>query len=260
MNAKVLAALLLATPLLAMRTAHAQHETDILVGKSAGKVAWSPAGFMPGSGYSPLLRVDTFLHGWSNANPGFDAARNAVGGVSPLTGSTVQIQLEVVALDPALVVFGPAFSYELNSPGDRGLLGGSDLHTHLTWFIDEEDPGFLLEPDKCAWEGTFKLVDTGGGLAPSAPFTMLFATVPVRGGEFPPTPTPANGDWEGDNDVDGDDLAVFVVCLDGPERRPAPADPGVTTCEVDCFNAFDFDDDLDIDLADFAAFQTVYDP
>ncbi len=245
---------------LASTTVWAQHTTDIVIGQSGGSLALSPTGFIPGSDYNPLFRVDTFLHGWSNANPGFDHARVTAGGVAPLSGTTVRVELEVVALDPALVAFGPNLTYELNSPGDRGLLGGSALHVHLTWFIDEEDPGFLLDLDKCVWEGTFKLVDTGSGLGSSPPFTLLFANVPVRGGEFPPTPTPASGDFDGDHDVDGEDLMAFVVCISGPELRPEPADPFVTTCEVDCYNAFDFDDDLDIDLADFAVFQWVYDP
>lgn len=259
MNDRMIASVLITTVVVTTSTTRAQDPLDIWAGQAAGKVAWSPAGFHPGSRYNPLFRVDTFLHGWSNANPGFDRATQTAGGVFPIALGTAAISLEVVALDPALVAFGPLLEYELNSPGDRGSLG-DDLHEHFTWFIDEEDPGFLLDPDKCVWAGTFRLVATSGGLGPSQPFTLLFANVPVRGGEFPPTPTAANGDWDGDHAVDGDDHAAFVVCLDGPERRPAPADPGFTTCEVDCYNAFDFDDDLDIDLMDFAAFQRKYNP
>jgi hypothetical protein len=48
--------------------------------------------------------------------------------------------------------------------------------------------------------------------------------------------------------------------MGGPQHRPSPDDPEITTCEVDCYNAFDFDDDMDIDLMDFAGFQTVYEP
>jgi hypothetical protein len=258
MNPNHRAAMLLTATALATSTTRGQDPLDMWVGKSAGKVALSPAGFIPGSAYNPLFRVDqSFLHGWSNANPGFDHATSSVGGVSPLT-STVQIQIEVVALDPALVAFGPAFSYTLESPGQRGLLGGADLHTHVTWFIDEDDPGF--DPGQCVWAGTFKLVATAGGLQPSLPFTLRFANVPVRGGEFPPTPTPASGDFDEDSDVDGEDAAAFAACSGGPQRRPAPDDPTITICEVDCFNALDFDDDMDIDLADFADFQMEYNP
>jgi len=70
----------------------------------------------------------------------------------------------------------------------------------------------------------------------------------------------ADGDFDEDRDVDTADHAAFAVCLSGSEVRPQPADPTVTTCEVDCHNAFDFDDDLDTDLLDFAEFQIVFDP
>ncbi len=252
------AALSLAVTLLLAADVVAQDPLDMWVGKSAGRLALSPPGFQPGSAYNPLFRVDqSFLHGWSHVNPGFDHATSSAGGVAPLT-NPVEIRLEVVALDPALVVFGPAFSFTLDQPGERGLLGDANVHTHPTWFIDEEDPGF--NPDQCVWQGTFKLVATAGGLQPSQPFTLLLTNVPVRGGEFPPTPTPASGDFEEDSDVDGEDAGAFAACIGGPQRRPSPSDPAITTCEVDCYNAFDFDDDMDIDLMDFADFQMEYDP
>jgi hypothetical protein len=234
----------------------AQHNTDMWVGNGGGSVALSPGGLHPGSVYHPLSRVDTFIHGWSLNNPGFDHAMTIIGGVSPLVGP-VQIWLEVVALDPALFVIDNAFNV-LDSPGDRTLLGGATLHTHLTWFIDETDPGF--DTEQCVWKGTFKLIGTGTGLGPSQPFTLLFAIVPVLGGEFPPTSTPANGDFDGDRAVDGLDIAAFSVCMNGPEQRPAPNDPDIATCEVDCFNAFDFNDDMDVDLEDLARLQRVYLP
>lgn len=235
--------------------ARAQHVTDLWVGQSAGKLAWSPAGFPPGSAYNPLLRVDTFLHGWSNNDPGFDRAQFSSGNVGPLTG-TLQVMLEVIALDPGLYVLGPSLSFVLDSAGDRGLLGGSTLHTHLTWFVDETDPGF--DAEQCVWEGTFRFVDTRNVLGPSAPFTLLFTNVAVRGGEFPPTDTRASGDFDGDGGAGATDLAALIECLWGPEIRPNPADAAVTACEVDCYNVFDFDDDMDVDLGDVAGLQRAW--
>lgn len=234
-------------------SAYGQHGSDIWLGNQANRVAISPSGLMPESTYSPLLPVDTFLQGWTNNNPGFDHVSGVQGGVAEFSGP-VQIRLEVVDLDPALYVIDNSFNV-LEFPGDRTLLGGADLHTHITWFIDETDPGF--DAEQCVWEGRFRLVDTGTGLAPSLPFSLYFTNVPVRGGEFPPTPTAATGDFNHDHFVDLLDQEAFAVCMAGPESIPQPNDPEVTTCEVDCHNAFDFDDDLDVDLEDFADFQRV---
>jgi len=56
------------------------------------------------------------------------------------------------------------------------------------------------------------------------------------------------GDYDEDGDVGLDDYAVFHDCLAGPGAEPAPSLPGVSP--QDCRNAFDFDDDTDVDLAD----------
>jgi hypothetical protein len=70
----------------------------------------------------------------------------------------------------------------------------------------------------------------------SDPTTKPYLTIT----EGPPGP----GDGNGDGVVDLADYALFFDCLTGPEM-PAPAGCG----------AFKFDADLDVDLADFAAFQ-----
>lgn len=247
----------LAVTALTAPTASAQHERDLWIGKSAGRVMWSSGGLVPGSLYHPLQRVDTFLHGWSANNPGFDRVTSTLGEVSPLTASS-QIWLKVVAIDPGLVVIDNAFNV-LEFAGDMTHLGsGTDLHVHVTWFVDENDPEFVS--DKCVWEGVFQFVDSNGGLAPSPVFVLLFSNVPVRGGEFPPILIAATGDFNEDRDVDGYDFMAFAECMSGPDVRPAPDDSSITLCEVLCYNALDFDDDMDIDILDFAEFQVVYRP
>ncbi len=57
----------------------------------------------------------------------------------------------------------------------------------------------------------------------------------------------AKGDYNGDRVVTIDDFAEFPTCVMGPENGVGPG------CIV-----FDFDDDSDIDLNDFAAFQEVF--
>jgi len=56
------------------------------------------------------------------------------------------------------------------------------------------------------------------------------------------------GDWDGNGHVNADDFAAFRNCYSGPAA--SVLGPGCTT--------FDFDDDLDVDLADFAAFQPLF--
>ncbi len=58
------------------------------------------------------------------------------------------------------------------------------------------------------------------------------------------------GDWDGDGDVDHDDYAAYALCMTGPEG---------TALGPGC-NAFDFDVDLDVDLADYQTFVSVFAP
>ncbi|MCP4594325.1 MAG: hypothetical protein GY842_26650 [bacterium] len=57
------------------------------------------------------------------------------------------------------------------------------------------------------------------------------------------------GDADGDGDVELDDYAQFVGCLEGP---------GVVPGGANCLDVFDFDDDNDVDLGDFAGMQTAF--
>ena len=61
------------------------------------------------------------------------------------------------------------------------------------------------------------------------------------------TPAPATGDFDFDGDVDGDDFAVTTGCTSGPAQTVFPG------CTV-----FDLDTDSDVDLHDFAKFQTLF--
>jgi hypothetical protein len=64
------------------------------------------------------------------------------------------------------------------------------------------------------------------------------------------------GDFDGDGTVSLDDFAGLIDCLAGPETAPTPAQ---STCADWCLEAFDFDDDLDVDLNDVRAFQAAFD-
>jgi hypothetical protein len=103
--------------------------------------------------------------------------------------------------------------------------------------------------------------DGSTGYAPSDPITFNFANLPWGPGLNPPVW--ADGDCDDDEDVDLEDFGAFCACMNGPQRFPTPNDSSCTLCEVECANAFDFGEnydevDLDVDLADFAAFQNVF--
>ena len=61
------------------------------------------------------------------------------------------------------------------------------------------------------------------------------------------------GDFDGDGYVGPEDCAGFVNCMTGP----GPADPP-TGCNFGQFDLADSDDDSDVDLSDFADFQSVF--
>ena len=230
--------------------AEAQHTGDVWLGRSAaGQLKYSPAGFVPEETFHWLAPVSGLLKGWADDDPGFDriTTDDPAHDVFRLQAG-VAVWLEVVSLDPALRLIDASYEI-LDTPGESTYLGDQTLHVHSTWHINSQDPQF--DPEQCVWHGTFLLRDTGAtGYASSEPLTLGFTNVPVR-----PAATPASGDFDADSFVDLADYAAFAVCQGGPGVLPDPQDPAVTTCVVECLNAFDFDNDRDVDLADFATLQ-----
>ncbi|MCB9865180.1 MAG: hypothetical protein H6816_00870 [Phycisphaerales bacterium] len=232
-------------------TAYGQHQGDVWVGRTATDLlAISSNGFVPEENFAPLSPVSGLLQGWTNDDPGFD---HVVAGdaLDPLQAGAA-IWLEVVAMDPAFQLIDDGFQI-LHDPGDDTLLGGSTLHEHLTWHINSQDPAF--DPAQCIWNATFVLRDDGStGYGTSAPLTFSFTNAPVRSAGVL-----ATGDFDESGAIDAADDAALAACLDGggPAHLPEPMDSQVTTCPVECLNAFDFDDDRDVDLQDAAAFQRV---
>jgi hypothetical protein len=229
--------------------ANGQHQGDVWVGvDDGGRLAVSSNGFVPDTNYASLAPVDALIKGWSDDDPGFDRVVTPTD-IDPMA-SGASIWLEVIEVDPAFQAIDDGFQF-LRNPGDDTQLGGSNLHEHLTWHINNQDAAF--DETQCVWHATFVLRDDGStGYATSAPFTFAFTTADVRSAG-----TPANGDFDEDGLLNANDFAALAVCLEGggPERVPQPNDESVTTCEVECLNAFDFDDDRDIDLMDVAVLQ-----
>jgi len=234
-------------------TASAQHSGDVWVGhNTAGQITIHPGGFVPDLNYHQLYPVSGLLRGWTDADPGYDhfTVADPHNDVFPLE-SGAQVWLEVVAIDAAFRLIDSAFNI-LAAPGQSTYLGGFNLHVHNTWHIDSTSPAF--DPEQCVWRVTVFLRDDGStGYASSVPMTFAFTNVAVR-----PVTQAATGDFDGSGVVNRDDWRAVAECFSGPGLHPTPDDPSITACEVTCLNAFDFDDDLDLDVADFAAFQQLY--
>jgi hypothetical protein len=235
----------------------AQHAGDVWVARdSLGQLKVAPSGFQPNQSYASLGPANgPIFFGWADNDPGFDRL------VAPDPNSDtwslesgVQVWLEVVAVEPAFQLIDAGWNY-LDTPGEDTLLGNANLHVHNTLLIDSTHPQY--NPNQCVWDATFFLRDEGStSYADSLPFTFHFTNVPWGPGQTPPSlPT---GDFDGSATVDAEDYPACEICLAGPDVRPAPDDPAITTCEVDCANAFDFDVDLDVDLSDLAAFQAAF--
>jgi hypothetical protein len=223
----------------------AQHEGDVLVGRTQASQL-TRGGFDVDENYITLSPVSGLLNGWTDNDPGFDRVLIAdpEADLWPLQAGA-QVVLRVVAIQPALRSIDSSFSI-LDEPGEQTVLGNQDLHVHLTWHINSQSPAF--DPDQCVWEATFRLRDAGStNYQDSPPFVMKFTNVEQ---------IIATGDSDDDADVDGQDHANLPECLAGPDIVPQPTT--FTTCEIDCLNWFDLDDENDVDLRDIAEFQNVF--
>lgn len=225
---------------------HAQHEGDVFVGRNAAD-RLKNAGFPASMKLIYLQPTDGILRGWADNTPGFDRVMgpDPQQDLFPMRAGA-DIYLVVDEIAPAFRIIDGAFNiYDM--PGDAVRLGDENLHVHLVWHINNRDANF--DPNHCVWDATFTLHDATDRHEDSAPFTMSFTNVELRS---------ADGDFEPDGDVDLSDHRALAVCMSGPQHRATPDDPDVTTCETACVNAFDFDADRDVDLADVAAMQNAF--
>jgi hypothetical protein len=62
-------------------------------------------------------------------------------------------------------------------------------------------------------------------------------------------------DFDADGMIGLADFTFFGDCMAGPDTPPSPS---ATECADACLSAFDFGDDTDVDLDDFAQFQFVF--
>lgn len=185
-----------------------QHDGDIIVGQNAaGQLVIG--GFAVDYQVIELAFQDGQLGpGWFASDPGFDAFRSdPLPDFLPMTPGA-SIYLRAVTLDPAVAVVrfvaGQGFVF-VDDDGDRLPLGGSDLHTHPIWMVDQDDPDYVAQR---VYYGTFVLEDDNGLHATSEPFTLHFSYEP-----------PCPGDIDADRETGFSDLVVLLA--------------GYGTCESD---------------------------
>lgn len=147
---------------------------DILIGRSAGgqlKLVNVPGDIV-------VCPVDGLLKGYASGQPGFGAVAVDDPPNDLFTlASGASVRLEAVGLESALKVWGPSLGTLMDAPGERILLGGPGLHTHVTWHVDSQDANYDVQD--MPWTGTFRLVDTGStGYTASANFSFSFAPEP----------------------------------------------------------------------------------
>jgi len=223
--------------LCAARCAYAQHDLDIWVGRtSTGQLKIGGADI---SQPIPLLPTSGLINGWANNDPGFDRAVTSQPGNNLLAlASGAEISLQLIFADPAFRVIDNSLAI-LELSGDETFLGDHLLHTHLTWHVNADDPGF--DPLQCQWNAIFILIDDGAtNYRDSAEFTLMF-TLSFTG--------QADGDFNDNGFVDLEDVGLLADCLTGPLLPSGPA------CMSVCLGVFDFDVDRDLDLMDFARLQ-----
>lgn len=152
------------------------HEGDFVVSRTAGNQVALEGPF------DEVIHAEVSegpLSGWVASDPGFAA----IGADEPDEGffmldTDASIWLEVVSLDAGLKVWQSDAGAVAAAPGQRILLGGQALHSHVFWHIDSSAAG--IGPD---WTGTlggtFRLVDTGEtAYAASEPFHAQVTNVP----------------------------------------------------------------------------------
>jgi hypothetical protein len=249
-----------AAVLLSCSGAQAQHAGDILVGRTSNetgrqlKIAAAVGGFNPGPETNLVVLPPTspggFFNGWSSDSPGFDSiVSNDPASDSYVLESGADIHLDVLAIDTSLIIIDtPSFNI-IDAPGQSVRLGTHQLHKHVIWLIDADDPDF--DETHCIWSLTFRLRDAGSTQYAASPeYTIRFAThIPIP------------GDFNCDQRVDELDLDILRGCATGPS---VPYDPDdlPATCPLvrdsEGIIPADFDRDGDVDADDFAVWQRCY--
>jgi len=137
----ILGALVLAALIMPVTSAVAQtHAGDLWIAVSgAGQLKLSPHGYPAGEAVTVLGPASGLIHGWSYSSPGFDDIENddVENDAYPLDAGA-NIWVEIVAIDPAFLIWKPGLTGFIDEPGERIELGTTpnDIHVHPVWHIN----------------------------------------------------------------------------------------------------------------------------
>lgn len=146
-----------------------------------------------------------------------------------------------MGMSPALNLYGRSFVSAHQSPRLRGMgVAGDDIGANI-WhrYVD----GVLTDEPLWPWPMNRRILDAMTDYYNEdpanrpPPINVTQEVFELNGGSMP-------GDYNGDGEFTNTDVAIFMNCFRGPGGQP-PAN-----CET-----FDFDQDHDVDLADYARFQ-----
>jgi hypothetical protein len=135
-----------------------------------------------------------------------------------------------------------AAEYFIDKPGEDG--GGTSMSpTDGCWGGLSEDVNAPVDSTGLTAGRHYVLVHGRNDDGNWGPYTAVFLNV-----------TCPRGDLNCDGSVNPNDHTVFASCLTGPSGSTEPSG-----CSADEFLRSDLDDDSDVDMVDFAAFQVILD-
>lgn len=181
-----------------------------------------------------------------SSNTAYDLSRAALQMVG-LSGS--QQSLEVMSKDIGPTAIGLNRTLPGNYPIGTLHIGPTPATVGLADNRDNDGAG--QSAPEAVYVGTL-VVDAGATLKTNG-YRIYYQTLTNNGAVDDPSYLvhigPVRGDFDGDGDVDADDLAVLLACGSGP----AIPHNGTPTCQ-----AADFDHDSDVDQDDFGLFQRCF--
>ena len=156
-----------------------------------------------------------------------------------VTGSFVQTEAGTLAIEIGGTT--PSDTHDVLTVQSTAMLGGTLRVALADGYVPALGETFTVLTAQSITATFDEVVPTGRYQVDYTP-----AAVTLTVAELP-------GDWDGNDQLDLADYAVFADCMAGPDATPTPSEPGVTPDA--CLEVFDFGMDGDVDTQDYATLQ-----